>query len=153
LFAEKTAQAEAGLVATVGSVKVSPEAVNIVPGSAALSLDLRHARDAVRLSAFEELLNAGREIAARRRVQFRCTPRLDQKAVPMNAEVTAALSDVHRITSGAGHDAMIVASRIPSAMIFLRSPCGISHHPDENVLPEDIESALEAGRDFMENLQ
>ena len=40
---------------------------------------------------------------------------------------------VHRMSSGAGHDAMIVAARMPAAMLFLRSPGGISHHPDEAV--------------------
>ena len=49
------------------------------------------------------------------------------------------------MTSGAGHDAMIVARRMPAAMLFLRSPGGISHHPDETVLPEDVAAALEVG--------
>jgi allantoate deiminase len=57
------------------------------------------------------------------------------------------------MTSGAGHDAMILASKMPCAMIFLRSPGGISHHPDENVLPEDIDIALETGRAFIQNFQ
>ena len=43
---------------------------------------------------------------------------------------------VHRMASGAGHDAMILAGRMPAAMLFLRSPGGISHHPDETVLEE-----------------
>ena len=43
---------------------------------------------------------------------------------------------VHRMNSGAGHDAMIMAERMPAAMLFLRSPGGISHHPDEAVLEE-----------------
>jgi allantoate deiminase len=47
---------------------------------------------------------------------------------------------------------MIVASRMPSAMLFLRSPGGISHHPDESVLEEDVAAALEAGRHFLEDL-
>ncbi len=49
------------------------------------------------------------------------------------------------MTSGAGHDAMIVARRMPSAMLFLRSPGGISHHPDEQVLVDDVAAALEVG--------
>ena len=52
---------------------------------------------------------------------------------------------VHRMTSGAGHDAMILAGECPAAMLFLRSPGGISHHPDETVLPEDVEAALAVG--------
>ena len=50
-----------------------------------------------------------------------------------------------RMSSGAGHDAMIVAQRMPAAMLFLRSPGGISHHPDESVLEEDVAAALAVG--------
>jgi allantoate deiminase len=53
--------------------------------------------------------------------------------------------------SGAGHDAMILAQRVPSTMIFLRSPGGISHHPDESVRVEDVENALAAGLTFLRN--
>jgi allantoate deiminase len=55
--------------------------------------------------------------------------------------------------SGAGHDAMIVARRMPVAMLFLRSPGGISHHPDESVLPEDVTAALEVGMQFLDALE
>jgi allantoate deiminase len=60
---------------------------------------------------------------------------------------------VHRMPSGAGHDAMIVARRMPTAMLFVRSPGGISHHPDETVWPEDVEAALAAGMRFLQNLE
>jgi allantoate deiminase len=58
---------------------------------------------------------------------------------------------VHRISSGAGHDAMIVAARMPAAMLFLRSPGGISHHPDESVLEDDVAAALAVGKRFLED--
>jgi allantoate deiminase len=57
------------------------------------------------------------------------------------------------MASGAGHDAMIVARRMPAAMLFLRSPGGISHHPDETVLAEDVDAALDVGREFLEWLE
>jgi allantoate deiminase len=57
------------------------------------------------------------------------------------------------MTSGAGHDAMVIAPYIPSAMLFLRSPGGISHHPEESVLAEDVEAALEAGVGFISRLE
>ena len=60
---------------------------------------------------------------------------------------------VHQMVSGAGHDAMIMASRMPAAMLFLRSPGGISHHPDETVLAGDVAAALMTGRAFLEKLQ
>jgi allantoate deiminase len=56
------------------------------------------------------------------------------------------------MVSGAGHDAMILAERVPTTMIFLRSPGGISHHPDESVRPQDVENALAAGRAFLRHL-
>jgi allantoate deiminase len=54
--------------------------------------------------------------------------------------------------SGAGHDAMVMAAHMPTAMLFLRSPAGISHHPDEAVREADVAAALSAGRHFLEAL-
>ena len=54
--------------------------------------------------------------------------------------------------SGAGHDAMVMARRVPAAMLFLRSPGGISHQPAETVREEDVEAALQVGRKFLERL-
>ena len=51
----------------------------------------------------------------------------------------------HRMVSGAGHDAMILAEKVPAAMIFLRTPGGISHDPAESVAVEDVEKAIECG--------
>ena len=47
---------------------------------------------------------------------------------------------------------MVMAARVPTAMLFLRSPGGISHHPDEAVLEEDVEAALRVGRRFLQRL-
>ena len=55
-----------------------------------------------------------------------------------------------RLTSGAGHDAMVMAKVMPSAMLFVRSPGGVSHHPDEAALVEDVEAALKCGKRFVE---
>jgi allantoate deiminase len=60
---------------------------------------------------------------------------------------------VHRMSSGAGHDAMIMARRMPSAMLFLRSPGGISHHPNETVLLEDVAAALKVGEALLNELE
>ena len=53
------------------------------------------------------------------------------------------------MTSGAGHDAMIIAPYIPATMLFLRTPGGLSHHPDESVLPQDVEAALTTAMEFL----
>jgi len=61
-------------------------------------------------------------------------------------------SVAHRMVSGAGHDAMILAEKVPAAMIFLRTPGGISHDPAESVAVEDVETAMECGLHLLDQL-
>jgi allantoate deiminase len=60
---------------------------------------------------------------------------------------------LHSMYSGAGHDAMILAPHVPTTMLFLRSPGGISHHPAEAVREEDVEAALAAVLAFIAELE
>ena len=154
---ERLARKTDGLVATVGRLKVEPNAGNVVPAVVQVSLDLRHARDAVRAAAVEELVSKACAIAAERGLAFTRDDRLDQPAVPMDERLTAFLTDAieaaglssKTMPSGAGHDAMVMAARVPAAMLFVRSPGGVSHHPAETVLEEDLEVALRVGRGFL----
>ena len=85
---------------------------------------------------------------------------LSQRAVEMDpflvAEIENAMRTVgcrpHRMISGAGHDAMILAEKVPAAMIFLRTPGGISHDPSESVMTEDVAKAIECGLHLLEQL-
>jgi allantoate deiminase len=154
---EALARRTDGLVATVGRVSVEPNAGNVVPGFVQVSLDVRHAHDATRVSAVEELVARAGEIAELRKLTLERTDRLDQPAVRMDERLTAFLTDAieaagypaKTMPSGAGHDAMVMAARVPTAMLFLRSPGGISHHPVEAVLEEDVEAAVQVGREFL----
>ena len=147
-----------GLTATVGKVLVEPNAGNVIPGVATVSLDVRHAHDSVRQAAVQELVDLAAAIAHRRGLGFEPSGQLNQPAVPMDERLTSFLADaieaigmpVRHMPSGAGHDAMVMAARLPAAMLFLRSPGGISHHPAESVLEQDVEAALEVGRKFLE---
>jgi len=158
---EALAKAAGGLVATVGRVNATPGAANVIAGNVRASLDVRHASDAVRNDAAQMMLASAQGIADRRGVRVTIEPLLDQPAVPMNPGLTKLLEQavqstgaaIHRMTSGAGHDAMIVAKRMPAAMLFMRSPGGISHHPDEAVLPADVARALEVGVAFLDQLE
>ena len=155
---ETLALATDGLVATVGKVVVEPNAGNVVPGVVKVSLDVRHATDSTRKEAIEKLIESADAIAARRSLTVKRTRQMDQPAVPMDERMTSFLADaieavglpVKMMPSGAGHDAMVMAARVPTAMLFLRSPGGISHHPDEAVLEEDVEASLRVGRKFLE---
>jgi allantoate deiminase len=154
---ESAARSTDGLVATVGKITVDPNAGNVIPGSVKASLDVRHLHDFVRRAAVEQLLESANAIAARRGLTLQQERQLDQSAVPMDERLTTFLADaveavglpVKHMPSGAGHDAMVMAARVPTAMLFLRSPGGISHHPDETVREEDVEAALQTGGKFL----
>jgi allantoate deiminase len=154
---EAYANANDGLVATVGKVETSPGAGNVIAGHVTASLDIRHANNKTRQTAVSSLVDIANSAAARRGVQVNAQTQLEQSAVPLNPHLAQLLQKAaekagfpsRRMTSGAGHDAMIVAQRLPSAMLFLRSPGGLSHHPDESVLPQDVEAALATAMEFL----
>ena len=157
---EKEALAVPGLVATVGRIAVEPGVGNVVPARASLALDVRHAADDVRHCSVARLTSAAERIAAERRLEITVEPRLDQPSVPMDRWLSEILTGaveqaghpVERLTSGAGHDAMVLAEKMPAAMLFLRCAGGISHHPAEDVREDDVAAALAAGVKFLEEL-
>ncbi len=157
---ECVAQKASGLVATVGRIEAKPGATNVIAGEATLTLDVRHSSDEVRVRAVENLIRQAHEIATRRGLSVRESTMLSQPAVTMDAflvgEIETAIVKTgcrpHRMVSGAGHDAMILAEKVPSAMIFLRTPGGISHDPAESVAREDVEKAIECGLHLLDQL-
>ena len=157
---EQLARSTDGLVATVGKIALEPNAGNVVPGKATVSLDVRHAWDSARMSAVKQLLENAKAIAEPRELAVQHQVQLDQPAVPMDERLTSFVADaieaagmpVKLMTSGAGHDAMVLAARVPTTMLFLRSPGGLSHHPDEAVLEDDVDAALRVGRFFLERV-
>lgn len=157
---EREAVSNTGLVATVGNIDAKPGAGNVIAGEVHLTLDVRHPQDQARLQALERILSQAHEIGARRELTVEHQIRMNGKATRMNEQLLLAADRTvsacgvkpHRMVSGAGHDAMIMCEKIPSVMIFLRSPKGVSHHPDETVRLEDVELALQAGLHFLDEL-
>jgi allantoate deiminase len=158
---ESAASSMPGLVATTGRISCQPDAANVIPGLVRCSLDVRHADDAIRRAAVENFLRTAQTIGNRREIEVEHILEYEQSAVRLNVAlvaladqaVSAAGVSPRHMTSGAGHDAMIVAPHIPSVMVFLRSPGGISHHPDEAVYADDIALTLRAGMRFLEGFQ
>jgi allantoate deiminase len=157
---EREGQDTPGLVTTVGRLSVEPGVSNVVPGRSRATLDVRHSVDAIRMAAVERLVAQARQIGLSRHLSVDCDSRSDQTTVPMHHAFVGMLEEsvrmtglpIHHLSSGAGHDAMVMASRVPVAMLFLRSPGGISHHPDEAVLEEDVAAALAVARRFVSEL-
>jgi len=148
------------LVATVGRLEVFPGAVNVIPGRVDASLDIRHPDDTARHEAVTALEAAAQQAATSRGVRVTASLQSEQATVSMNPALTTQLQQaahraghtVRTMSSGAGHDAMIFAPHVPTTMLFVRSPNGLSHHPDETVREQDVEAALATTLDFIRAL-
>jgi allantoate deiminase len=157
---ERTANNHPGLVATVGQIEAKPGVTNVIAAEARVTLDVRHKSDDIRDGAADALIRMAREIADRRGLTLRQSVLLTQQAVAMDLFLVHQIEEAvrgtgcqpHRMASGAGHDAMILAERVPAAMIFLRTPGGISHEPAESVEVEDVAKAIECGLHLFEQL-
>jgi allantoate deiminase len=160
LAVEAAAVSQAGIVATVGRLTVEPGVANVIPGQAAVSLDARHPDDKTRVEFVEAMLARARDLARRRKLAIevrsisenaavRCTPRLVRL-------LTQAVKDSRQrpieVTSGAGHDAVMMSTLTDVGMLFVRCKGGISHNPAESVTTEDVEVALDVLSRFLELL-
>jgi allantoate deiminase len=157
---ETLARSQGGLRATVGALSVTGGAVNVIPGTVRLSLDVRHAEDPVRLQAVSELLGRAESIGRSRGVGLQVEQAEHHPAVRADRRLTerldaaarAAGHEPPRMVSGAGHDAAVMARLAPMTMLFVRSPGGVSHHPDESVYPDDVAAALSVLVAFLHRL-
>ena len=133
-------------VATVGGLRVTPGARNVVPGRVESTLDIRHPDDAAVGRMLEAVLESGRRFATEEGCSFEWREAWRAGAVQFSQIVMGAVEeaaaaqgiDCRRLTSGAGHDAVHMAPLCPTGMIFVPSRDGISHSPDELTSYEDL---------------
>jgi allantoate deiminase len=157
LEVETLARARPPLVATVGWISAHPGTTNVIPGSVELSLDVRHPLNPKRRAAYADLCRVARGIAGRRGLRFSVKATQDNGSTTCSGSLTALLERSVRacqatslaLPSGAGHDAVILSSLAPVAMLFVRCRKGLSHHPDEYVHPRDLATALAVVVDFL----
>jgi N-carbamoyl-L-amino-acid hydrolase len=135
-------------VATVGKIDLFPNLINVIAARATLTVDLRNTEEPLlleaeaRLAAFLLQLarDEGVEISTRSLARFEPVS-FDAGVVKTIEEVTARLGySQRRISSGAGHDAQMLARVCPTAMIFVPSIKGISHNPAEDTAAADLEA-------------
>lgn len=133
-------------VGTVGAITLHPNLINVIAARALLTVDLRNTDEAKlqeaerRLTAFlaELGMREGVGIETRRLARFEPV-QFDQGVVAAIEETAAALGySQRRMTSGAGHDAQMLARICPTAMIFTPSVKGLSHNPAEYTAPADL---------------
>ncbi|THG30957.1 allantoate amidohydrolase [Naasia lichenicola] len=145
---------QTGTIGTVGRVRAFPGGVNVVPGRARFSLDLRAEFDADRDAAWERIDEFALQVCAERGLGWEVDEFYRADAVVCDPLLRAAVETGIRATgdadptilwSRAGHDGMAVQAVTGFAMLFLRcGNDGISHHPDETVTPDDVAAALDA---------
>ena len=148
-------------VATVGAMSAAPGLYNVVAGSCDLRLDLRHVQAAALGRLAYSIESTAREIALRRKVEFAWEVVSKQDPIAMDARFVETAMRLatergvkHRVmASGAGHDAMILASAgVPSLMLFVPSQGGVSHHPDELTSPKLLAGGIEFARALLRAL-
>lgn len=137
-----------GCVATVGKVRVEPNGVNAIPSHVTGWLDARGADEEQVVAMVEELTGRGQEHGATvTRESWTATTLFDEELSDRLRRVLQrddALS-VPVLGTGAGHDAGILASAgVPSAMLFVRNPTGVSHSPEEFAERDDCHAGVEA---------
>ncbi|MFG6443155.1 2-oxo-4-hydroxy-4-carboxy-5-ureidoimidazoline decarboxylase [Roseateles sp. LKC17W] len=161
LFAERRAASVPDVVATVGMLEVPSGSINVIPGRCRFSLDLRATTDEARDALDADLRAELDAICERRGLSFTLQPTVAANAAPSDAAwqsrweaaVTALGLPLHRLPSGAGHDAMKLHELLPQAMLFVRGGNGgISHNPLESVTVDDAELAIVAFQHLIETL-
>lgn len=139
------ASRSAPTVGTVGEISLDPGIINVVPGQARFTMDIRGVSDDVFRGVFDSLTQFAHDTARRRDTTVEIHQRQFVPATPMDTQVRAALDEVARaigephmsMHSGAAHDTMCVADRVPTGMLFVPCRDGISHDPAEEVEPAD----------------
>jgi N-carbamoyl-L-amino-acid hydrolase len=153
LYVEQRALTDGDSVATIGMLQVPNGSVNVVPGRCLFSLDMRAPVNAQRDALAADILAALQRICERRGLRYTAEESMRAAAAPSapawQARWEAAVSSLglplHRMPSGAGHDAMKLHEIMPQAMLFVRGQnSGISHNPLESSTNDDMQLAFEA---------
>ena len=161
LYLEKRGGSVPDLVATMGMLEVPSGSINVVPGRCKFSLDMRATTDEVRDACTDDVRAELQRICDRRGLHYKLEETMRAAAAPSAPEwqrrwecAVASLGlPVHRMPSGAGHDAMKLHEIMPQAMLFLRGlNAGISHNPLESITSDDTDLCVRAFENLLDLL-
>jgi N-carbamoyl-L-amino-acid hydrolase len=161
LYLERRAAAVPDLVGTVGMLQVPNGSINVVPGRCTFSLDIRATTNVVRDACIQDVIAELQRLCARRGLQHTLEETVRADAAPSDPAwqqrwekaVTSLGLPVHRMPSGAGHDAMKLHEVMPQAMLFQRGlNSGISHNPLESITSDDTELTVRAFQQLLDGL-
>jgi N-carbamoyl-L-amino-acid hydrolase len=149
VLAARNSAVRLGARATVGKVQVSPNATNSIPAEVVGWLDARAADEDADRALVEEVASAAHRSAEPDGVTLTLTEESWSPAVTfspdLSARLAALLGGAPLLPTGAGHDAgVLAAAGVPSAMLFVRNPTGVSHAPGEHAEPADCHAGVDA---------
>ena len=155
---EISEKSEQPLVATVSTIELKPNVMNVIPGEVELGIDIRSVGDGLKREFAEEIKAYCRNVASNKEIEITVSTLVDNDSVLLDSEMQQQLADVCEelgleklvMNSGAGHDVMNMAMKWPSGLIFIPCKDGISHHPDEFASLEDIEKGVHVMSRFLQ---
>jgi beta-ureidopropionase / N-carbamoyl-L-amino-acid hydrolase len=152
VYVEERARRDSDSVATIGMLYVPQGSINVVPGSCHFSLDMRAPTDAQRDALAHDILQRLRDVCDERSLPLKIEETVRASAAPSDPglqqrweqAVSSLGLPIHRMPSGAGHDAMKLHHLLPQAMLFVRGENqGISHNPLECTTADDMQLAID----------
>ena len=159
MYVEEDARRDGDSVATIGMLHVPQGSINVVPGSCHFSLDMRAPSDTQRDALEHDILQRLRDICQERALHVKIEETVRASAAPSDPglqqrweqAVSSLGLPIHRMPSGAGHDAMKLHHLLPQAMLFVRGENqGISHNPLESTTADDMQLAVQAFQALMQ---
>ena len=140
-----------GTVGTVGEIEVEPGIINAIASRVRFSLDIRGPDDDAYRGVARDIASFAEDAARQRDMEAEVSQRQTLPATPLDDRILGALEEAAKTTgepwmtmhSGAAHDTMCVAERVPSAMVFVPCKDGVSHHPAEDADPADAALAAQ----------
>lgn len=142
--------------ATVGRLQPVPGGTNVIASRVDLWVDVRHPDDALTRFLVDEVARHARSVA----LEEGCTAAVVEESFSGTVDFDADLRDrlatrlpgAPVLRTGAGHDAGVLKDHVPTAMLFVRNPTGVSHAPDEQCEDADAEAGALALADALELL-
>ncbi|HZM81771.1 MAG TPA: allantoate amidohydrolase [Candidatus Limnocylindrales bacterium] len=145
-----------GAHATIGRVAVTPNATNAIPSNVTAWLDARAATTETVEDLVKEVEAKATERAARDGTHVIMTAESISPETAFDTElrdrIAALLGGAPILPTGAGHDAGVLSAHVPTAMLFVRNPTGVSHSPGEHTTDEDCEAGVVALADVLQEL-
>lgn len=155
VIATRKAAREGGR-ATVGRIVPNPGGTNVIASTVDVWLDARDSDDARTRAMVAEISEAARRAAAEEGCEVRIAEESYGDTVYFDSrlrdDIAGALGGVPALPTGAGHDAGILAAHVPTAMLFVRNPTGVSHAPEEFAEQADVDEGVRALAATIEHL-